>query len=136
MDYPVVVRKIDEADGGGYLALVPDLYGCMSDGETLEEAVRNVTAAVADWLEVNAQLGRKVPEPGDAARKAQAREYALIDTIKKFSEQLDGLDTRIERLFDDIEHVKELVENQDAWIRFSKIAGLESNGDEDGPRLS
>ena len=38
-------------DGGGYLAIVPDLPGCMSDGETRELAARNVADAIEAWIE-------------------------------------------------------------------------------------
>jgi predicted RNase H-like HicB family nuclease len=136
MDYPVVVRKLDDDDGGGYIAVVPDLYGCMADGETIEEAVTNVCIAVTDWLEVARELGREIPEPGDAARMAKAREHALIETIKIMSEQFDGLDSRVDRLMDEIQHVSEILANQDAWHRFSRITGLERDKDEGGPRSS
>jgi predicted RNase H-like HicB family nuclease len=35
----------------------------MSDGETREEAARNVTDAIASWMEEARQLGRPIPEP-------------------------------------------------------------------------
>jgi predicted RNase H-like HicB family nuclease len=39
LEYPVIVEPLPEADGGGFVALVPDLPGCMSDDETAEEAL-------------------------------------------------------------------------------------------------
>lgn len=66
-DYRVVVERLSEADGGGYLATVPDLPGCMSDGETRVEAVANVQDAIEAWVEQAAALGRPVPEPASAA---------------------------------------------------------------------
>jgi len=63
MPYPLIVEPLSAEDGGGYLASVPDLPGCMSDGETPEEAVRNVQAAVADWIEEAHATGRAVPAP-------------------------------------------------------------------------
>lgn len=50
-------------DGGGFLALVPDLPGCMSDGASPEEAVANVQAAIATWIEAANDLGHAVPAP-------------------------------------------------------------------------
>ena len=47
--YTVVVAPLAEEDGGGYLTRVPDLPGCMSDGDTPEEAVTNVQDAIAAW---------------------------------------------------------------------------------------
>ncbi len=32
--YTVVIKALSDEDGGGYVATVPDLPGCMSDGET------------------------------------------------------------------------------------------------------
>ena len=42
LTYPVVVEPLPEEEGGGFAAIVPDLPGCMSDGETPEEALGNV----------------------------------------------------------------------------------------------
>ena len=61
--YPVVIEPLSPADGGGFLATVPDLPGCMSDGETPEDALANVRDAIAAWIEGALELGRAVPEP-------------------------------------------------------------------------
>ena len=61
--YPVVVEPITVADGGGFLATVPDLPGGMSDGETPEQAIANVQDAIAVWIEAARDLGHAVPEP-------------------------------------------------------------------------
>lgn len=122
MDYAVVIVKLSEEDGGGYLARVPDLYGCMSDGETPEEAARNIQAAIADWIEVSKSLGRKIPEPGVSLNYAKERESHLLGTIKILSEQMDGIDDRLDEISREFEHLKELFENQEAWSRFDAIA--------------
>ncbi len=62
-DYAVVIEPLSDEDGGGYLATVPDLPGCMSDGDTREEAARNVADAIASWLEEAKSLGLAIPEP-------------------------------------------------------------------------
>ena len=49
MKLHVVIEK-DEA--GYYVAEVPALPGCLSQGKTYEEAITNVTEAVEGWLEV------------------------------------------------------------------------------------
>jgi antitoxin HicB len=46
LKYPVVVEPLPEEEGGGFAAIVPDLLGCMSDGETPEEALGNVRDAI------------------------------------------------------------------------------------------
>ncbi len=59
-DYTVM---IEPAEGGGFIALVPDLPGCMSDGETAQEAFDNVQGAIAEWIDEAHRLGREVPAP-------------------------------------------------------------------------
>jgi predicted RNase H-like HicB family nuclease len=63
LDYPVVIEPLPAEDGGGFVATVPDLPGCISDGESPEEALANVRDAVAAWIEEARALGRAVPEP-------------------------------------------------------------------------
>jgi len=63
LDYPVIVQPLTPEDGGGFLALVPDLPGCMSDGETPEEALLNVRDAILTWIEAAGDLGHPVPPP-------------------------------------------------------------------------
>ncbi len=62
-DYAVVIEPLPEEDGGGFLAIVPDLPGCVSDGATRAEAAANAEDAVAAWLEEAATLGRDIPVP-------------------------------------------------------------------------
>jgi antitoxin HicB len=62
-DYPVVIEVLPAEDGGGYLAVAPDLPGCMSDGATREEAAHNVADAIAAWIEEATATGRPVPLP-------------------------------------------------------------------------
>lgn len=62
-DYAVTIRPLAGVDGGGFVALVPDLPGCMSDGETPQEALANAQDAIACWIEAAHDLGRPVPEP-------------------------------------------------------------------------
>ena len=61
--YRVHIEPLPAEDGGGYLAHVPDLPGCVSDGETPEEALANVTDAVEEWLSEARRLGREIPAP-------------------------------------------------------------------------
>src|SRR6185503_13010981 len=47
LEYCVLIEPLPLEDGGGFLATVPDLPGCMSDGETPLEAIANVQDAIA-----------------------------------------------------------------------------------------
>jgi len=67
LDYPFTMHPLSEDEGGGYLIEFPDLPGCMSDGATPEEALRNGADAVECWIEAMREAGRPVPEPSRAA---------------------------------------------------------------------
>jgi len=62
-NYTILIEPLSPEDGGGFLATVPDLPGCMSDGETREEAARNVEDAIVCWIDAARELGREVPAP-------------------------------------------------------------------------
>lgn len=66
-DYKVVIEPLSEEDGGGYLATVPELPGCMSDGATRSEALANVEDAIATWLFCARKAGTPIPSPKRAA---------------------------------------------------------------------
>lgn len=68
-DYAVLIEPLAPEDGGGYLATVPDLPGCMSDGETRELAARNVGEAIEAWIEEASALGHPVPAPSRCPAK-------------------------------------------------------------------
>ena len=63
LEYPVVVEPLPLEEGGGFVATVPDLPGCMSDGVSPEEALANVQDAIATWIEAANDLGHSVPKP-------------------------------------------------------------------------
>ncbi|MFL6797355.1 MAG: type II toxin-antitoxin system HicB family antitoxin [Xanthobacteraceae bacterium] len=63
LEYPIVVEPLPTEEGGGFLATAPDLPGCMSDGETPEEAVANIQDAINAWIEAARDLGHAVPTP-------------------------------------------------------------------------
>ena len=48
-------------DDGSFLVEVPALPGCMSDGDTYEEAVANAQTVIGEWIETACALGRPVP---------------------------------------------------------------------------
>jgi predicted RNase H-like HicB family nuclease len=46
-----------------YIAEVPELPGCMIDGGTYEEALKNIKLIISEWIETAKELGREIPEP-------------------------------------------------------------------------
>ena len=70
LEYAVRIDRLADGDGGGYLATVPDLPGCMSDGETPEEALKNVQDAILSWIESAKEWKQDVPKPSSPMAKA------------------------------------------------------------------
>lgn len=46
-----------------FIAEVPELPGCVADGETRQEALAAVEVVIAEWIETAKELGRPIPEP-------------------------------------------------------------------------
>src|ERR1019366_431025 len=70
LEYAVLIERLAESDGGGYLATVPDLPGCMSDGDTPEDALKNVQEAIASWIEAAKEWKMEIPEPSPPLARA------------------------------------------------------------------
>jgi antitoxin HicB len=62
-EYPVEIIALSEEDGRGFLAIAPDLPGCMADGWTQREAIANLHDAIAEWIADARAMDRPVPEP-------------------------------------------------------------------------
>lgn len=50
-------------DDQAFIAEVPELPGCMADGQTCAEALANAEKVVEEWLETARELGRDIPQP-------------------------------------------------------------------------
>lgn len=59
--YSMIISWSEE--NNAYIVSVPDLPGCMADGETPEKAVENAQVIIAEWIETARMLGRKIPQP-------------------------------------------------------------------------
>ena len=70
LEYAVRIERLADSDGGGYLATVRDLPGCMSDGETPEEALKNVQEAIASWIEAANEWKMDIPQPSPPMARA------------------------------------------------------------------
>lgn len=46
-----------------YIVEVPELPGCMADGKTYEEAVKNAEKIIEEWIETAKELGKPIPQP-------------------------------------------------------------------------
>jgi antitoxin HicB len=73
--YPFRITPLSKDDGGGYLIEFPDVPGCMSDGETPEEAITNGRDALKACLKTFREFGDPIPKPSSfAASSGQWRQ--------------------------------------------------------------
>lgn len=129
--YAVIIVPLSEKDGGGFMGMVPDLNGCVSDGETPQEALTNTLLAIDEWIDEAKRRGMEVPSPGDAAKKVKEKDKATAKALKSLAESYEDIDHRIERLEGDIKDLSEQAENLGAWVRVSALTGIPvANGDE------
>ncbi|HEY1615275.1 MAG TPA: type II toxin-antitoxin system HicB family antitoxin [Rhizomicrobium sp.] len=76
-EYPITLRPLDEDDGGGWLAELPDLRGCMADGATPEEAMREAIDAAKSWIATARAHGDPIPAPSRTNRNAPSGRWVL-----------------------------------------------------------
>ena len=50
-------------DDNSFVVEVPELPGCMADGQSYAEAVKNAEEIIDEWIETARKLGRPIPEP-------------------------------------------------------------------------
>jgi len=73
MRYPIVIHKDPDSDYG---VSVPDLPGCTSAGSTVDEALVMAREAILGHLQVMADEGYDIPEPGSIEDHRQNPDYA------------------------------------------------------------
>lgn len=59
--YEIIIYWSDEDQA--FIAEVPELAGCASDGKSREEALANAEIAIQEWIATATELGRPVPTP-------------------------------------------------------------------------
>ena len=70
--YPVLIEE--GSDRTAFGVVVPDLPGCFSAGDSLDEALDNVREAIAAWVDAALDAGNQVPPPSpvDAVRRLKS----------------------------------------------------------------
>jgi predicted RNase H-like HicB family nuclease len=61
MRFAIIIYWSKEDDV--FIAEVPELTGCMADGNSYVEAVENVQVVIEQWIETAKELNRPIPEP-------------------------------------------------------------------------
>ena len=59
--YEIIIYWSEEDKA--FIADVPELPGCMADGNTYQEALSNAKVIIREWIETAKALARQVPQP-------------------------------------------------------------------------
>lgn len=65
MKLPYKIELIPDIEEGGFAVSCPELPGCISCGDTVEEAIKNIADAKRVWIEAALEDGIVIPEPND-----------------------------------------------------------------------
>ena len=74
MRYPIAIEPGDDTHAWGVVA--PDLPGCFSAGDTLDEAIANASEAIKLWIETVLDDGGDIPKPGSVSVHRENPEFA------------------------------------------------------------
>src|SRR5205807_2050079 len=86
-EYAIVLEPLTEHDGGGWLATVPALPGCTSDGDNGMDALRSVLDAIEEWKDAARAAGRPVPKEASSLGQWRQRvPRTLHETLKRLAE--------------------------------------------------
>ena len=66
--YEIIIYWSEEDQA--FIAEVPELPGCMADGNTYVDAVKNAEQVIDEWIETAQSLGREIPKPKGRLRYA------------------------------------------------------------------
>jgi antitoxin HicB len=101
-DYSIRIMKASAEMGGCYIAEVKELPGCIADGDTRAEAMKNIEDAIDLWKQVQKDIGRPIPDPiiytGErvasgkiSVRTAKSLHAAYLDMAAKEGVSLNSL---------------------------------------------
>lgn len=60
LPYKIVFYPASE---GGYVAEIPELVGCLTQGDDMQDTLKMIEDAKRAWIEIAIQDGREIPEP-------------------------------------------------------------------------
>lgn len=61
--YEVIIYWSEQDNA--FIAEVPELPGCMADGKTYQDVIKNTEVVIDEWIETAKELGREIPQPRD-----------------------------------------------------------------------
>jgi predicted RNase H-like HicB family nuclease len=130
MRYPIAIEPGGEQHAWG--VVVPDLPGCFSAGDSLDEAVENAEEAILLWLEDAVDAGKPPPEPSrlEALRRRKGYRgwvWAVVNVdITRLSTQSKRVNITLpDRLLDTVDrHAKRRGETRSGFLARAAIETL------------
>ena len=71
MSLPYKIEIEEDAEAGGYTASIPELPGCLTCGETAEEALEHMDDAKKEWILSALEESYPIPEPHEPSYSGQ-----------------------------------------------------------------
>ena len=95
MRYPIVIEP--RTEGSDYGVVIPDLPGCFSAGETLEEAIAGAEEAGLAWIDAALDAGEVVPPPSPLESVSDNPDYAgwIVSVVSIDPAALDDTAERV-----------------------------------------
>lgn len=130
MRYPIAIETGD--DRHAYGVAVPDLPGCFSAGDTLDEAIANAEEAILLLLEDVTDSGRAPPVPSSLEKLRRRKEWrgwtwGVVDVdVAKLSTKASRVNVTLpDRLLDTIDrHAKARGETRSGFLARAAIEAL------------
>lgn len=78
-------------DDEAYITNVPALPGCMADGETIEESLKNADTMIDEWISLAKELGREIP--AEDSDKIESTDPTSVEVASYILDKLNAIDT-------------------------------------------
>ena len=121
--YRIILAPVGEKDGGGWVAEVPELPGCVAQDNSPEAVLAAIQGAMEEWLAFACEKGAAVPEPilsqSEFSGKFTLRVPRSLHRRLSCLADLEGLSLN--------QYVLHLVSNADGNLKDSLEGNLKGN---------
>lgn len=83
LEYGIATRELSEEEGGGILAYYTDMPNIAGDGESIEEAIKDVKSAFGCYLEVALKNKEEIKEPSHLDKSKRINITIPISVLNK-----------------------------------------------------
>ncbi len=81
LSYPFEIQPLTQEDGGGYLISYPDFNECISDGETVEDAIHNGLSALKATIYTLESMGFPIPKPFSRGQNSSLYSQSISESL-------------------------------------------------------